>query len=131
LTAIDYVLGVSGLTPFELYRDLSGDFHCLESLHGLHGVDRDRLKAFMICDCLAAQKGVNMPAFLKDFGKDFGQVWGKSAYREFRAKAQGLLGRKINRNEIAVLPDGSGVFADSNDRDPVTGLYKLYYLDSL
>jgi hypothetical protein len=116
LSAHNYALNVSGVTPFEFYRRLSTEEYLLENLPG---VKRDELTKCMICDCLAAQKGVNMLATLRS--RD------KPAYRKFRAFAEETLGRRINRNEVAVLPDGGGVFADSESRDPVTGLYELHF----
>jgi hypothetical protein len=45
------------------------------------------------------------------------------------AIAEKTLGRKIRRNEAAVLTSGKGVFADSGERDLVTGLYRLHYVE--
>ena len=42
------------------------------------------------------------------------------------AAAEKQLGRKIRRDEAAVLSSGAGVYVDSEDRDLVTGLYKVH-----
>jgi hypothetical protein len=121
LTALDYVLNSAGITPFELYRELGGNNCTPERVFSvsqkLSGVDSDRLTEHMICDFMASQKGVNMPAFMK--------INDKLAYTRFRAVAEEQLGRKIHRHEVAVLPSGRGVFADSENKNPVTGLYKI------
>jgi len=60
-----------------------------------------------------------MPAFLKNYSPKRKQVV---------KLANEALARPICANEAAVLADGRSVFVDSETRDPVTGLYPLYFL---
>jgi hypothetical protein len=131
LSTLQYVLSVSGLRPFSLYHvlgetapnhalpleDYAGQIYgCFTSLNE---VESDKLKDHMICDWLSMVKGNNMPPFLKIKDKRQKQVV---------AMAEKQLGRRISRNEAAVLNSGMGVFTDSESRDPVTNLYQLHHL---
>ncbi|MCL1904244.1 MAG: B12-binding domain-containing radical SAM protein [Oscillospiraceae bacterium] len=125
LSAIDYALTASEITPFELYRKLGGNACTPERvstvLDKLSGVDSDILLEHMICDFMASQKGMNMPFFMR--------IYDKPAYMRFRSVAEEKLGRKIHRHEVAVLPSGKGVFLDSENCDIVSGLYRTVVLD--
>jgi len=132
MSALQYVLSVSGMRPFLFYRTLGGAGpnrgmqlseyagrvydHCVK----LPGVEPDKLKDHMACDWLAMVKGENIPPFLR---YESGQLHQVAA-----AAAEKQLGRKVRRNEAAVLRSGKGVFVDSEDRDSVTRLYKLYFI---
>jgi len=131
LSALQYVLSVTKLPPFLLYHKIGETIEnhgmppeiyadkIYHFLNALQGVDSDMLLECIICDWLSMVKGVNMP--------DFMRIYNKQRYIQIRETAQILLGRKIHRNEAAVLPSGRGVFVDSEDCDMVTGLYKLYF----
>jgi radical SAM superfamily enzyme YgiQ (UPF0313 family) len=133
LTAIHYVLSASKLRPFALYRLMGEavpkngmsledyakqlyDF-CIK----LSGVKPDVLLSHMICDWMGMVKGVNMPIFMK--------IGSKQQLVPVIKAAEATLGRKIRRNEAAVLPSGEGIFVDSGNRNPVTGLYELYFVN--
>ncbi|MCL1789098.1 MAG: B12-binding domain-containing radical SAM protein [Oscillospiraceae bacterium] len=133
LSALQYVLSVSDLPPFSLYLALGKKVPG----HGVppeiyaqkifdfcgkrQGVNSDLLLEYMICDWLSMTKGVNIPAFMKVYDSD----------KHFHARkaASELLGRKIRRENAAVLPSGKSVFVDSENRNPVTGLYQLYFTE--
>ena len=129
LSLLAYVLEVSGLTPFAFFRGLGEKVqnhatplaqyaeqlfcHCA----ALPGVKENTLRDRMICDLLGMSKGKNLPDFLKTHG---------AARKQAVAAASAALGRKIDYDEAAVLSDGSAVFADSQKRDAVTGLYAVF-----
>lgn len=132
LSALRYVLSVSGLRPFSFYRalgesaqnhgtplkDYAGQIYdfCVK----LPNVDVDELRSHMICDWLGMTKGANMPQFLKV---------GDMRRKQLAKTAEMLLGRKTSRHESAILPSGKGIFADSENRNPVTGLYKIHFVE--
>ncbi|MDR2183017.1 MAG: B12-binding domain-containing radical SAM protein [Clostridiales bacterium] len=131
LRTLQYVLPASGLRPFALYRALGQaapknrmplEIYA-EKIYGfcvkLPGVAPDLLLGHMICDWMGMVKGVNMPIFMK--------IGGRQQLDMVKRAAEETFGRKIRRNEAAILPSGKGVFVDSESRDPVTGLYKLHF----
>jgi hypothetical protein len=132
LSALEYVLSVSGLRPFGLFHTLGRAAPNrgvqLEDYAGqvygccvtLPGVDADELRDRMVCDWLGMVKGKNMPSFLKRTD---------SRQESVIKAAETRLGRKPGRAETAVLRSGQGVFVDGADRDPVTGLYRLHFAD--
>ena len=132
LSALEYILAVSGIDPFELFYKLGQTVphhgtplpEYADKLYGffagLPGVDSDELADRMVCDWLSMVKGKNMPASLKRDGRN-----------QVAKIAQSLLGREITRNEAALLRAGKGVFVDVTDRDPVTMLYRLHFVDIL
>ena len=134
LSTLRYVLSVSGLRPFSLYRSLGEAAinhgtplatyakQIYDHFVKLPGVVSDRLRDHMICDWLGAVKGNNRPPFLKTDNRWLKQVM---------AIAEELLGHRISRCETAVLSSGKTVFVDSLSRDPVTGLYRLHYVEPL
>jgi len=105
-------LSLSELDAFSLFEKIGYDTSPLNIYHILG----EKSLEYMICDFLSAQKGENMPDFMKSDNK---------AVRE---AAKSRLCRKIRRCEAAVLPSGRGVYVDSENRDKVTGLYKLYFV---
>lgn len=132
LHSLHYVLQASGLRPFFLFLQIGAavrHFLCpLEDyaeglfalLLSLPGVERLPLRDAMVCDFLSAVKGEGLPAFLRS----------ESRPPDLRKQVQTLLGHHPARGEYAVLLAGGekAVAADSKDRDPVTGLYRLHYL---
>ena len=129
LSTLRYVLSASKLKPFLFYRALgeavSADGIALADyaaqIYGfcskLQGVETDKLLEFMICDWLGMVKGANMPQFMKTADKQ--------RLAKVMETAEANLGRKLRRNEAAVLPSGRGVYVDSEKRDMVTGLYAV------
>lgn len=130
LSVLRYVLSVSGLTPFVFFYRLGKAAlsqatplekyarQVYDYCSGLQNIDKNKLSDCMICDFLRMTKGKNMPGFLKSRGEKR-----KQAVR----MANKQLGRVIDYDEAAVLSSGKGAYADSLSRDPVTGLYKLYW----
>ena len=130
LTTLDYTLKVAAENPFSLMGLLGASVpnhatqledyavQVYDFLASLPGVDKERLKDCMSYDWLGMVKGKNTPAFLKNNDKNRCRV---------ANEAERVLGRKIRREEYAVLLSGKGIFADSNNRSPVTGLHKVYY----
>ncbi|MCL2409537.1 MAG: B12-binding domain-containing radical SAM protein [Oscillospiraceae bacterium] len=130
LSALEYILSVSELRPFSLFHALGealpnhgtplADY--AEKIYDfcvkLPGVDGEELRGRMLCDWLSMVKGKNMPSFLK---KD-----GSNRVAEI---AEQMLGVKIARGEAALLSPDKGVFVDSRNRDPVTGLYALHFVE--
>jgi len=129
LSAIKYVLRATGLDPFTLFNKLGevAENHGLslevyaKMVHdcflSIPSVDKDELQAHMICDWLTMVRGKNMPGFLRK---------PDSKRKHVIAAIEKKIGRTIGREEVAFLPSGDSVFVDVNDRDAVTGLYKLH-----
>ncbi|MCL2401303.1 MAG: B12-binding domain-containing radical SAM protein [Oscillospiraceae bacterium] len=130
LSVLEYVLSVSGIRPFSLFRALGeaapnhatslSDYAVgiYDFCVNLPGIDANALKDRLICDWLSMVKGKNAPHFLKNDGRN-----------RVTETAEQMLGRKIPRVEAAMLSTGKGVFADSVHRDPVTGLYTLHFVE--
>jgi hypothetical protein len=128
LSALEYVLSLSGYDPLSFYRSLGEAVpghgmplstyaeRFLDFCAGLPNVSGNRLRDCMIRDWLGMVKGKNMPPSLKIHGERR-----KDAVRT----AEKALGRAIDRDEAAVLSTGEIVFADAHDRDPVTGIYRV------
>ena len=129
LSTLHYAKIATGMRPFTLMHSLGVNYpnhgtqlenyavQIFEHFTRLPGIDKEALQDCMIYDWLGMVKGKNAPAFLKnddDRRKIVAEV------------AEKTLGRKMKREEYAVLTSGVGVFVDSNDRDPVTGLYRVY-----
>jgi len=129
LSTLKYVLSVSGLQPFQLYRGLGeavekdgmalADY--AERLYShfvtLQNIDPDQLKHHMIWDWLSMVKGSNMPQFLK--------LGNKKQLDEARKTAEAHLSRKLRRTEVAILPNGESIFVDSQSENPITKLYQV------
>ncbi|MDR0491137.1 MAG: B12-binding domain-containing radical SAM protein [Oscillospiraceae bacterium] len=130
LSVLEYALSVSGMDPFSLFRTIgeASQNHgtrlevyarqIYECCIKLPGADVGRLRDFMVCDWLAMVKGKNMPVFLKRPNR---------RYKQIMKIAEKQLGHGIARGEAAILISGMGVFVDSAERDPVTGLYRLHF----
>lgn len=132
ITTVQYVLSVTGLSPFDLYHKIGAvmegygvqlDVYA-EQLYRLlcvlPHVDADTLRNNMLCDWLCSTKGKNTPDFLR---VPNGRVKRTVEY------AERFLDRKIARCEAVVLWNGGGAFVDSNALDPVTGHYALHRVD--
>ena len=132
LYSLEYALSESGMLPFSLYLTI-GEYapnhgtalekyarQLYDFLSRLPGIQPDTLRERMIRDWMGMVKGTNMPPFLK--------IQDKRLEKASKA-AQKILGRKISRDEVALLPLGQGVFVDCTIRDQVTGLYKLNLIE--
>jgi len=132
LRTIDYVLAVSTLDSYDLMFSLGSAFpnfgtqlekyvvQIFEHFSSLPNINADILSDLMICDWLEMVKGKNAPQFLKN---------DNSRRPDVLAVAEEHLGRNVRREEYAVLRSGKGVFVDSNDKNPVTGLYRIYVVE--
>jgi len=63
-----------------------------------------------------------MPQFMRNADKK---------RKQLKKIAENSLGHELARDEAAILRSGVGVYVDSYDRDPVTGLYRLHFLTGL
>jgi len=129
LTTLDYVLTAAGTNPFSLLHSLGATVpnramqleDYVVQLYGyflkLPGVEENALRDCLIYDWLGMVKGKNTPLFLKNNDTQRKQV---------AEAAEKKLGRKLRREEFAVLSSGKGIFVDSNRRNPVTGLYEVH-----
>lgn len=130
----NYALEASKLRPFEFFRMLGDGVErfglhideyariIFERISSLGGIDINSLRDEMICDWLSSMAGANMPDFLRG---------SHLPNRHVRTVAEGILGRKIARSHAAVLAsrERKGVFVDIKNRNPITGLFKLHFLD--
>jgi len=131
LSTLEYVKSVSELSPFSLFRALGeaapnhgtdlADYaqQIYDCFAKLPSVRDDKLQDCMVCDWLSMVKGKNLPRFLLNLDRRHAQL--------IKA-AESLFGHTVARNEAAILRSGVGVVVDSNDRDPVTGLYRLSFI---
>ena len=131
LSTVEYVLSVSGLRPSYFYRELGK----AAPNHGTYlevyavqvhdfcirqpGVSKNELHDRMVCDWLSMVKGKNMPDFMRNRDSRQGKLLETAANR---------LGHKMRREEATILSSGRGVFVDSENRDPVTGLYRVHQI---
>jgi hypothetical protein len=134
LTTLDYVLATTGTGPFTLFESLGAAVpnHATQledyivRIHNFFlkqpGIEESALNDCLIYDWLGMVKGKNTPQFLKS---DDTQQNTAAKRKNVAETAEKILGRKLRREEFAVLKSGKGIFADSNNRDPVTGLYKV------
>jgi len=132
LSTLHYVLSATGKTPFSLMHALGASVpnrgtqleefivQIYEFFKGLPGIDDNDLKDCMIYDWLSMVKGKNMPGFLKN---------DDTQRKRITENAEKLLKRKLRREEYAILHSRKGVFVDSNEHDPVAGLYNVYICD--
>jgi len=151
LSALEYVIAAYESDPFTFYSLLGAAVpnhglqleEYIERIYafciGLPGVDSSYLRDCMMCDWLSMVKGKNTPPFLtnrdsrisRDSKIDRNSLRDQNSRREhIETEAEKRLGHKLGRQEYAVLTTGNVVFVDSNDRDPVTGLYKVHTLNA-
>lgn len=134
LLSLKYALDATKFRPFDLYRGIGeavrGYGESLGAysqelyvyLAGLPGVDSGILRDHMVCDWLGFNRGKNLPACL--------QIPDRRRKRAAEI-AEGFLGYRPERSESMVLTSGGGraVFVDGRTPDPVTGLYRLRFVD--
>jgi len=128
LGTLEYVLAATKLSPLELFYGMGQAVpHHATPLVGyttqlaqyfiaLPNVKKDILHDHLCCDLLRMTRGQCMPDFLQCHGKQRKQV---------QQRASEQLGRPVCAKEVAVLTDGCGVYIDSMQQNPVTGLYTL------
>jgi len=128
LKVIEYVLTVSNLKPFNFFRiigvaapnhgeDLSKyATELFDICLKLPNVEHSKLRDSILFDWLGMVKGKNMPSRLKLADNSKSQI---------TELAEKNLGRKIRRDEAAILSTGQGIYVDSENRNLVTGLYKV------
>jgi len=129
LSALHYVLSVTGESPFNLMYMLGKSapnhgvqledyiLNIYDFFIKLPGVEKNTLSDCLLYDWLCMVKGKNTPGFMKNYDERRKRVAGC---------AEKFLCRTLRREEVTVLNSGIGIFVDSNDRDPVTGLYRVY-----
>ena len=131
LSTLHYMLSITGKRPFELMQILgtSAPNHgtqledyavqVYDVFSKLPNVETASLQDCMTYDWLTMVKGKNAPEFMKNKNDD---------RRKLLANiAENRLGRKIRREEYAILNSGIGIFVDNSDQNPVTGLYKVNF----
>ena len=131
LQTLDYTISASGMSPFSFFRALGEAApHSGASLTdyavrifgfcaALPGICKNELKDKIACDWLAMVKGKNKPPFLKT---------PDGRHKQIMKLAEQRLGHEVRREEVSILSTGAAVYADSQTRNPVTGLYKTHML---
>jgi len=129
LSTLHYVFTVTRIKPFVLMHALGESIpnhgtqledyalQVYDFFSRLPGVEMNALQDCMVYDWLGMVKGKNAPAFMKN---------NDDRRKTLAVSAEKLFGRKIKREEFAILNSGIGVFVDSSDRNPVTGLYRVF-----
>jgi len=127
LSALHYVLTVTGLRPFSLMYLLGATvpnhgtqlenylMQIYEFFLSLPGIEKSALQDCLSYDWLTMVKGKNAPSFMKN-----------NLRKQSSQAAEDFLDRKLKREEFIVLNSGIGIFVNSNERNPLTGLYKVY-----
>lgn len=137
---LEYVLSASGLSPFEFFRDFGiyAAKHCeerislddytaaaYEFISELEGIEPSVLKDRMICDRLCSNASGKLPEVLKVKNPDIKKIrLAMEAEYENRRKPG------IKRGFALLESEKAAVFADYEDKDPVSGRYalkKVYY----
>lgn len=132
---LDYILEQTGLTPFELFFKAGGfisekaggsmaldDFMAVlfDFFTSLRGIDESVLRGVMIRDRLATNSTGRLPHVLRIPDSRY-----KSAVRRLNQSQETRLNKGVKRG-VALLPsEGVLVYADYQDRDPVSGEYEL------
>ncbi|MDR2600454.1 MAG: B12-binding domain-containing radical SAM protein [Oscillospiraceae bacterium] len=128
LTDIEYVLTATELTPFEFYYLFGKSFpnhgtqlelyaqQFFRFCKALPNIEEDTLINKLSFDWLCMVKGKNAPVFMK---RESARC--KTAH----ANAEKKLGKKLRKEEVLVLSTGEIIFVDSENKNPVTGLYEV------
>ena len=137
---LNYVLSTTGLSPFDFFRDF-GSYaaeHCeervslddytevvYEYISKLEGIELSVLKDKMICDRLCSNASGKLPPVLKTQNPDIKKIrLAIEAFEENRRKPG------IKRGFALLESENAAVFADYENKDPVSGRYelkKVYY----
>jgi len=130
LSTLDYVLSSSHLSPYDLFSVIGRSvanhgmplevyaealYSCLCNI-----LNEDEIQEYMIYDWLSMVRGKNMPKFMRK---------PDTKRKAIIPVVEKILNRKICREEIAFLPSGKIIYVDVEDRNIVTGLYKVYTLE--
>ena len=137
---VDYVLEKTGLSPFEFFKRF-GNFAAEHSkplvslddytemaygyLSGLEEIDPSVLKDKMICDRLCSNSSGKLPDVLKVKNPEIKKIRLAVEAEEGSQRKPG-----IKRGFALLESENAAVFADYEDKDPVTGKYvlkKIYY----
>ena len=143
LKTIEYVLEVSGISPFKFYQTLGSKhpnyamqledyvYHVYEFCKDLTGVDNEILCDKLHYDWLSMVKGKNLPAFLKNRkGRLNALRLTPCAICPVQCKSKVKTAscppvHTLKRNEHAILSTGERIIVDTGSQNPVTGLYKV------
>jgi len=129
ISTLEYALSATGENAFSFFHGLGGaapnhgadlaDYakQIYDFIVDLQGIDKTELKDHMTYDWLGMVKGKNMPDFMRN--PDIRRNLVTNA-------AKRVLKHDIRRDESAILLSGKGIYVDSENRDPVTGLYKVW-----
>ncbi|MDR2590740.1 MAG: B12-binding domain-containing radical SAM protein [Oscillospiraceae bacterium] len=130
LTAIKYVLTATGLTPYKFYYSFGKSFpnhgtqlelyaqHFFQFCKTLPNIDEDTLIDKLSYDWLCKKKKKNAPVFMKREG---------ARCKTVHANAEKKLGQKLRKEEVLILHTGEIIFVNSENKNPVTGLYEVNY----
>jgi len=128
LTTLEYVLQNAAMRPFMFFKELGkaaenhgtdlADYaaQIYEFCKKLPKIEEIKLVDCMVVDWLAMVKGKNMPSFMRT---------SDSRKKEVLEIAKRRLAHEIRRDEATILQNGQGIYVDSQNRNPVTGLYKV------
>ena len=137
---VDYVLDKTGLSPFDFFKNFG--IHAAEScslfvslddyteiayryLSSLDGIDPAVLKDIMVCDRLCSNSSGKLSSVLKSSNPDIKKIRLKIEAEEENKRKPG-----IKRGFTLLESEKAAVFADYENKDPVTGKYvlkKVYY----
>ncbi len=138
IDTVEYVLSVTGKTPFDFFRDFGlyiGEQHLVsldeytektfEYLSSLPGIDKSVLKDKMICDRLCSNSSGKLPAVLKVENPNIKRI------RNFiESESENARIPAVKRGFSLLESENAAVFADYIDKDLVSGkfvLKKAYY----
>lgn len=136
---LNYVLGATSLTPFELFcrfgsfsaekgtEKISLDRYT-ELVFGyfssLSGIDRAVLRDLMACDRIATNASGKLPAALR-----IADAALKNTIRTVEAAAEFRAKKGIKRGYAMLYTKNCIVFADYINKNPVTGEFPLFYYE--
>lgn len=135
---LDYVIKQSGITPFELFLKMGEDLGqknlygiTLDDYTGLvydyfgrfSGVKKPALRDVMVCDRLAANPNGRLPAALVVDNDEI-----KTALKELRKNPHIRPKKGVKRGVAVLHSQNCIVYVDYEDKNPVTGEYRLNYL---
>ncbi len=137
---VDYILEKTGLSPFEFFRIFGcyaaehskplvslDDYTAMayEFLSNLEGIEPSVLKDKMICDRLCSNSSGKLPEVLKVKNPEIKKIRLAIESEEENRRKSG-----IKRGFALLESEKAAVFADYENKDPVTGKYmlrKIYY----
>ena len=132
---VDYILEKTGLSPFDFFKDFGihaaekcGPFVSLDDytemaygyLSSLNGINSSVLKDKMICDRLCSNSSGKLPSVLKVQNPNIKKIRLSIEALEENKRKPG-----IKRGFSLLESEKAAVFADYENKDPVTGKYVL------